>query len=236
MAKYNIAQLSKFIDHTNLKANATSNDILRLCDEAKKYNFASVCFNQVKSCVAANELRETGIKACSVIGFPLGQTSINSKICETKDALNNGANEIDYVINISEAKEGNWDYIQKEMQAIVDICKGYNIICKAIFENHYLTKDEIKKLCDIAAIVKPGFVKTSTGTTPGGATAEDIALMASSTPAEVLVKASGGIRDADTFVEMIKQGASRIGASASIAIIEEIKVKYFSNGEEYLEI
>jgi len=236
MKKYTLDQLARMIDHTNLKADATTADIEGLCTEAKKYHFASACFNQVKSPVGGKLLAGTDIKACSVIGFPLGQTSIETKVFETKNALENGANEIDYVINISEAKEGNWAYIKREMAEIVAVCNEHQVISKVIFENCYLTKDEIAKLCEIASTVKPSFVKTSTGTTSSGATVEDVAMMNELTPDDVLVKASGGVRTADIFLEMIKSGAGRVGASAGIAIIEELKERFFANGEPYLEI
>lgn len=236
MKKYTLDQLARMIDHTILKATATTDEIKVLCEEAKTYHFASACFNPVKASVAGQALAETDIKACSVVGFPLGQNTICSKVFETENALATGATEIDYVINISEAIEGNWDYIKSEMEAIVAVCNKHNVLSKVIFENCYLTEDQKIKLCEIASVVKPSFVKTSTGTTPSGATIEDIALMSRLTPNEVEVKASGGVRTAENFIDMVKAGATRIGASAGIAIIEELKEKYFANGEEYLEI
>lgn len=236
MAKYALDQLARMIDHTNLKAEALMADIETLCDEAKIYHFASACFNQVKSPVGGKCLEGTDIKACAVVSFPLGQTSIESKVFETENALQNGATEIDYVINISEAREGNWDYIKREMEEIVAVCNKHNAISKVIFENCYLTEDQKIKLCEIASVVKPSFVKTSTGTTSSGATVEDIKLMSTRTPDDVEVKASGGVRTADNFLDMLRNGATRVGASAGIAIIEELKERYFANGEEYLEI
>jgi len=236
MAKYTLDQLARMIDHTNLKADATTSDIEMLCDEAKKYHFASAVFNQVKSSIGANFLEGCDIKACAVISFPLGQTTIEAKVSETENALQNGANEIDYVINISEAKEGNWEYIKREMEEIIAVCNKHNVISKVIFENCYLTKDEIAKLCEIASIVKPSFVKTSTGTASGGATVEDIAMMSELTPNDVEVKASGGVRTADNFLDMLRNGATRIGASAGIPIVEELKERFFADGVEYLEI
>lgn len=234
--KYTLEQFARMIDHTNLKAEATTADIKTLCAEAREYHFASTCVNQVKAIISGSELAGTDIKSCCVVGFPLGQTTIESKVFETKDALANGANEIDYVINISEAREANWAYIEQEMTEIVAVCNEAGVLSKVIFENCYLTKDEIAKLCEIASRVKPSFVKTSTGTTPSGATVEDVAMMAELTPDCVEVKASGGVRDADRFIEMLKAGATRVGASAGIAIIRELRAKYFSNGEEYLEV
>ena len=185
MAKYTLDQLARMIDHTNLKADATTADIQTLCEEAKKYHFASACFNQVKSSVAGVVLADTDIQACSVIGFPLGQTTIASKVFETENALANGATEIDYVINISEAKEGNWDYLKREMTEIVAVCNEAGVLSKVIFEICYLRQDEIAKLCTIASEVRPSFVKTSTGTTSSGATLEDVEMMANLTPDEV---------------------------------------------------
>ncbi|MCL2559125.1 MAG: deoxyribose-phosphate aldolase [Turicibacter sp.] len=236
MKKYTLDQLARMIDHTILKAEAVDADIARLCEEAKKYHFASACFNPVKASVAGPLLKGTDIMACSVVGFPLGQNTIEVKIFETEDALKNGATEIDYVINVAKAKEGDWDYLKREMAEIVAVCNQAGALSKVIFENCYLTKEEIAKMCEIASEVKPSFVKTSTGTTSSGATVEDVAMMAELTPDEVEVKASGGVRTADTFLEMLKAGATRVGASAGIAIIEELKERYFANGEEYLEI
>lgn len=236
MAKYTLNQLARMIDHTNLKADALTTDIETLCNEAKLYHFASACFNQVKASAAGSCLEGTDIKGCAVISFPLGQTSIESKVFETENALQNGATEIDYVINISEAREGNWDYITREMKEIVSVCNKHNVISKVIFENCYLTKDQKIKLCEIASIVKPSFIKTSTGTTSSGATKADVVMMSKLTPDDVEVKASGGVRSADTFLEMLRSGATRVGASAGITIIEELKEQFFANGEEYIEI
>ena len=236
MTKYTLDQLTRMIDHTILKADATTADIKGLCEEAKAYHFASACFNPVKSSVAGLVLAGTDIKACSVVGFPLGQNTIEVKVFETENALKNGATEIDYVINVSEALEGNWDYIKQEMEEIVAVCNKAGVLSKVIFENCYLSKADIAKLCEIASVVKPSFVKTSTGTTSSGATVEDVAMMAKLTPDSVEVKASGGVRTADNFIDMIKAGATRVGASAGIAITEELKERFFANGEEYLEI
>ena len=236
MKKYTLDELARMIDHTILKATATTGEIKALCEEAKTYHFASACFNPVKASVAGPVLAGTDIKACSVVGFPLGQNTIEAKVFETENALQNGATEIDYVINISEALEGNWDYIKREMEAIVAVCRKHDALSKVIFENCYLTDEQKAKLCEIASLVKPSFVKTSTGTTSSGATTEDIALMRQLTPDEVGVKASGGVRTADIFLDMLKNGATRVGASAGIVITKELKERFFSNGEDYLEI
>ena len=236
MKRYTLDELSRMIDHTILKADATTDEIKGLCQEAIDYHFASACFNPVKASVAGPILAGTDIKACSVVGFPLGQNTIAAKVFETKNALETGATEIDYVINVSAAKEGQWEYLAREMAEIVAVCDAAGALSKVIFENCYLTKEEIAKLCEIASRVKPSFVKTSTGTTSSGATVEDVAMMAELTPDEVEVKASGGVRTAANFIDMLRAGATRVGASAGIAIIEEIKTTYFASGEEYLEI
>ncbi|WP_122646110.1 deoxyribose-phosphate aldolase [Enterococcus mediterraneensis] len=221
--EYTIDQLSRFIDHTNLKPYATKEDMLVLCTEAKEYHFKMVAINQVQSQVCHEALADTDINVGAAISFPLGQTSIKAKVAETLDAINNGANEIDYVINLTEVKAKNWDYLKDEMEKIVAVCRQYNVISKVIFENAYLSEDEKITLCHIAKLVKPDFIKTSTGFAPTGATIEDIKLMKEHVGSEVKVKAAGGIRDADTFKKMIASGAERIGTSSGITIIEDLK-------------
>lgn len=236
MARYTLDQLARMIDHTNLKADALDADLEKLCMEATKYHFAMVAINQIQSPICAKFLAGTDIKVGAAIAFPLGQTSIEAKVFETDNALKIGASEIDYVIHIGKARIGDWDYIEREMQAIVKICREHNVISKVIFENCYLTENQKIKLCKIASIVKPNFIKTSTGMATSGATLEDVALMRKHVSADVEVKASGGIRNADMFLDMLRHGVTRVGSSSGIAIIEEIKERYFSNGEEYLEI
>jgi len=236
MAKYTLDQLARMIDHTNLKADALDADLEKLCEEAKKYHFAMVAINQIQSPTCAKFLAGTDIKVGAAIAFPLGQTSIEAKAFETDNALNIGANEIDYVIHIGKAREGDWDYIKREMEAVVAICRKYQVISKVIFENCYLTDAQKIKLCEIASEVKPDFIKTSTGMATSGATLEDVALMRKYVSDDVQVKASGAVRTADAFLDMLKNGVTRVGSSSGIAIIEEIKARYFSNGEEYLEI
>ena len=156
----------------------------------------------------------------AAISFPLGQTTIETKVFETKNAIENGADEIDYVINIVELKNKNYDYIKREMEAIVAVCRENGVLSKVIFENCYLTKDEIAKVAEIAREVKPDFIKTSTGFGTGGATVEDVKLMKSIVGDDVKVKAAGGIRDLETCLAMIEAGAERIGSSSSIEITE----------------
>jgi len=236
MAKYTLDQLARMIDHTNLKADALDADLEKLCEEAKKYHFAMVAINQIQSPICAKFLADTDIKVGAAIAFPLGQTSIEAKVFETDNALNIGASEIDYVLHIGKVREGDWDYIKREMTAVVDVCRKHGVISKVIFENCYLTDAQKIKLCEIASDVKPDFIKTSTGTAAGGATLADVTLMRKYVSSDVQVKASGGVRTADQFLAMLKCGVTRVGSSSGIAIIEEIKTRYFSNGEAYLEI
>ena len=212
--------INKLIDHTALKPNTNKESILKLIAEAKTYDFASVCVNPCWVALAHQELKNTDVKVCTVIGFPLGANTTEVKVFETKDAIANGADEIDYVINITELKEKNYDYIKEEMTQIVDVCRKHNIISKVIFENCYLTNEEKIKLCEIALEVKPDFIKTSTGFGTGGATVEDVKLMKSIVKDTVKVKAAGGIRDLDTCLKMIEAGAERIGTSSAIKITE----------------
>ena len=213
-------KFSKYFDHTCLKPYATRKDMAKLCEEAKKYDFMMVAINSTQTKLCKELLKETDIHVGAAISFPLGQTTIESKVFETKDAIANGADEIDYVINITELKEKNYDYIKEEMTQIVDVCRKHNVISKVIFENCYLTDEEKIKLCEIALEVKPDFIKTSTGFGTGGATVEDVKLMKSIVKDTVKVKAAGGIRDLDTCLKMIEAGAERIGTSSAIKITE----------------
>lgn len=219
-----------------MKPNATEADIERLCEEAKRYHFKMVAINSVQSERCAQYLADTDINVGAAISFPLGQTTIATKVFETQDALKHGAQEIDYVINITELKKENWDYITEEMKAVVEVCKDANICSKVIFENYFLTDAEKIRLCEIASEVGPNFIKTSTGFAPGGATVEDVKLMRSHVAEHVLVKAAGGIRTADDFLAMIAAGADRIGCSAGIKIIEELKARMRETGQTAIEI
>ena len=236
MAKYTLDQLARMIDHTNLKADALDEDLEKLCEEAKKYHFAMVAVNQIQSPTCAKFLAGTDILVGAAIAFPLGQTSIKAKAFETEDAINIGASEIDYVIHIGKARGGDWDYIKREMASVVEVCRKYDVISKVIFENCYLTDDQLIKLCEIASEVKPDFIKTSTGMAPGGATLADVTLMRKHVADVVQVKASGGVRTADMFLDMLRNGVTRVGTSSGVAIIEEIKKHYFANGEKHLEL
>ena len=215
-------KLSGMIDHTNLKANVSEADMKKLCEEAVSYGFAMVAVNSGQSNRCAQYLKDTPVHVGAAIGFPLGQTTIAVKVFETEDAILNGADEIDYLINITELKAKHYDYIKEEMQRIVDVCRKHHVISKVIFENCYLTKDEIIKMCEIANEVKPDFIKTSTGFGTSGATLEDVRLMRKHANSDILVKAAGGIRSLETALAFVEAGAQRIGTSCGIAIIDEM--------------
>ncbi|GEP19788.1 deoxyribose-phosphate aldolase [Pediococcus argentinicus] len=234
--EYTIDQLSRFIDHTNLHADASDEDIMKLCDQAKKYHFKMVAINQVQSELCSKELKETDIDVGAAISFPLGQTSIASKLFDTKDAIDHGANEIDYVINITQLKNKNFDYIRSEMEQMVSLCHEHDVPCKVIFENCYLSKDEIKKVAEIAKDVKPDFIKTSTGFGISGAEVEDVELMKRTVGEDVKVKAAGGIRNTDDFLAMIGAGAERIGTSSGIKIIESLKQRMINDNIDKIKI
>ena len=214
--------IAKYIDHTILKPEATVEDVKKLCKEAKEYNFASVCVNGCYAKLVSTELAGSDVKTCVVVGFPLGAMTKEAKAFETTDAINNGANEIDMVINVGALKDKNYDLLKEEIEAVVNAAKGKAIV-KVIIETCLLTDQEKIKVCEISKEAKADFVKTSTGFSSGGATKEDIALMRKTVGPDLGVKASGGVRDYKTAMDMINAGASRIGASAGIAIVSESK-------------
>ena len=236
MAAWTLDDLARLVDHTNLHADATEADMAKLCDEALRYHFKMVAINQVQARFCSRYLAGTDIHTGAAIAFPLGQTSIAAKVFETRDALAMGANEIDYVVNLTQVRLHHWDYVADEMRQIVAVCNEAGVPSKVIFENCYLTRSEKVQLCEIARDVRPTFVKTSTGFGPGGATVEDVALMYEQVAGEVLVKAAGGIRDADSFLAMVRAGARRIGTSAGVAIIEELRGRFETSGIEALEL
>lgn len=214
-------QLAGMMDHTFLKAFATDADFEKLCGEAKENGFAMVAINSVPVKLCKKLLEGTPVHVGAAISFPLGQTTIETKAFETEKAIADGADEIDYVLNIGELKMGHDDYIKKEMETIVAICRRHNVLSKVIFENCYLTKEEIKRAALIAKEVKPDFIKTSTGFGTSGALVEDVRLMKETVGEEVKVKAAGGIRDWETCKQMIDAGAERIGTSNSIVICQQ---------------
>ena len=218
-----LKDLVKLFDHTYLKPYATRADLKKLCEEAKEYDFAMVAVNSVQTKRCAEFLKGSSVHVGAAISFPLGQTTIETKVFETEDAIKNGADEIDYVVNLTELKEGNYTYIQEEMGRIVSVCREHGVISKVIFENCFLTEEEKKTLCRIALEERPDYIKTSTGFGTGGATLADVKLMKSMVGNVLKVKAAGGIRDLDTCLAMVEAGAERIGTSASIAITKEFK-------------
>ena len=206
------------IDHTLLKADATRDQIEKLCAEAKKYVFASVCVNPTWVKYSAELLAGTEVKVCTVIGFPLGASTSAVKAFETKDAIANGATEIDMVINIGALKNGEYDVVRDDIKAVVDAANG--TLVKVIIETCLLTDEEKVKACELSVEAGADFVKTSTGFSTGGATAEDIALMRKTVGPDLGVKASGGVRNLEDMKTMIENGATRIGASSGVAIME----------------
>jgi len=214
-------KLNKYIDHTLLKADATSEKITQLCNEAKEYDFASVCVNTCYVPVAKKLLANTDVKVCCVVGFPLGAMITEAKAMEAKIAVENGAQEVDMVINIGAAKEGNWDLVEKDIKAVVDASKP--AIVKVIIETCLLTDDEKVKACQTAVNAHAAFVKTSTGFSSNGATVEDVKLMRKTVGNKCYVKAAGGIRSYEDAMKMIEAGADRLGCSAGIKIMEGAK-------------
>jgi len=214
-------ELAYYFDHTFLKAFATRSDFEKLCSEAKQLGCHMVAINSYPVKLCKELLAGTNVHVGAAISFPLGQMTIESKLAETANAIADGCDEIDYVVNVGKVKEHNWDYIRSEMQQMVDLCKSKNILIKVIFENCYLNDEEKIELCHIAKDVKPDFIKTSTGFGTGGATLEDVRLMVKEVGDEVAVKAAGGIRDWPTCKAMIDAGAQRIGTSSSIKIVEQ---------------
>lgn len=212
--------MARKIDHTMLKPDVTPTEIMQLCSEAREYTFASVCVNPSYVSLCANELKGTPVKVCTVIGFPLGANTTKIKREEAEEALRNGAQEIDMVINVGMLKQGEFDYVFNDINQVVLAAKKYDAICKVIIETALLTDEEKIKACLISKKAKADFVKTSTGFSSGGATVGDIALMKYVVGSTVGVKASGGIRTREDAEAMVAHGADRIGASASVKIVK----------------
>lgn len=210
---------SKFIDHTNLKQDASINDIKTLCEEAIKFDFMSVCINPCFVKYAHDVLLDSEVKVCTVIGFPLGANTTKTKVYETKQALKDGADEIDMVINVSALKDKKYDYVKNEISKIKKVCK--NKILKVILETCLLTDEEIVKACELSLEAKADFVKTSTGFSKGGATVEAVALMRKTVGDKCGVKASGGVKTFEDMQKMVDAGASRIGTSSGVKLLEK---------------
>lgn len=212
-------KLSKYIDHTLLKPEASVEDIKKLCAEAKQYDFMSVCVNPCFVPLCKTLLEESDVKVCTVIGFPLGATTTATKCFEATEAINNGANEIDMVINVGKLKEKDFAYVVDEIKALKNVC-GKDIILKVIIETCLLTDEEKINACRCVIDGQADFVKTSTGFSKGGATIADVTLLKQSVGDKALVKASGGIRTKEDFQAMIKAGANRIGTSKGCELVK----------------
>lgn len=210
---------ASMIDHTLLKAEATKEQIEKLCAEAKEFGFASVCVNPTWVKYCSELLQDSNVLVCTVIGFPLGANTTAVKVFEAKDAIANGAQEVDMVINIGALKDQNFELVQADIAAVVEAAKGSAIV-KVIIETCLLTEEEKVKACELSVAVGADFVKTSTGFSTGGATAEDIALMRKTVGPELGVKASGGVRSLEDMQKMVEAGATRIGASSGVAIMK----------------
>lgn len=218
-------ELNKYIDHTYLKPFATENDIIEKCNEAKQYHFASVCVNPCNVKLVAKELAGSDVKVCSVIGFPFGTHTTATKLFETKEALENGADEIDMVINVGKLVEGNEEYVQAEVQALADLCHEHGKILKVIIETCYLNEAQIAAMCRIVEDTGADFIKTSTGYGTRGAVLEDIELFKKYLKKPARMKASGGIRTTEDAVRYVELGCERLGTSNGMAIVEGSEAK-----------
>lgn len=212
-------KIEQYIDHTLLKQQASAEDIIKVCAEAKEYGFASVCVNAYYASLVSKELEGTNVKTCIVVGFPLGATTKEVKAFEAKQAIENGAEEIDMVVNVGAVKSNKYDVVKDEIKAVVDACTGRALV-KVIIETCLLTDEEKVSVCQIAKEVGANFVKTSTGFSTGGATVHDVKLMRETVGPDMGVKASGAVRTSEDARAVIEAGASRIGASSSIAIVK----------------
>ena len=215
--------IAKIIDHTLLKPEATRDQIVQLCREAREYGFAAVCVNPSYVKLAAELLRGSSVKVCSVVGFPLGATLPEVKAYEARRAIEEGAAEIDMVINIGALKSGDLELVKRDIASVVDVCHARGALCKVIIEAALLTDEEKVLACQLAKAAGADYVKTSTGFGPGGATVQDVALMRRTVGPEMGVKAAGGIRSYEAAKSMVEAGATRIGASAGVKIVREAR-------------
>ncbi len=209
---------TKYFDHTILNADASEADVKKVCDEARKYDFASVCVNSYYTAFVAKELKGTDVKVCTVVGFPLGQSTTEVKAFETQKAIEAGATEIDMVINVGALKDKKYEFVKKDIKTLKDVC-GKDIILKVIIETCLLTDEEKVIACELSKEAGADFVKTSTGFSKAGAKASDVKIMRETVGTEMGVKASGGIHSEEEALSMIEAGASRLGTSATLAII-----------------
>jgi len=212
-------ELNKYIDHTLLKPTASEKDIIKICNEAKEYHFASVCVNPCNVLLVSNELKGSDVKVCSVISFPFGTSSTEVKVEEAKKAIEDGAEEIDMVINVGKLLEGDLEYTQNEVSAVTKVCHEKNVLLKVIVETCYLEEKNIADICAIIEKAGADFIKTSTGYGSRGASVEDIKLFKKYLKKDTKIKASGGVRTREDSETYIGLGCSRIGASSGIAIV-----------------
>lgn len=219
--EFNSKKLASFIDHTLLKADATVSEIIKICSEAKKYGFASVCVNPVNVDLCTQELFGSTVKICTVIGFPLGANETAAKLAEAQLAISSGAAEIDMVINIGRLKDNDQNFVFTEISSLADLCHKNSAILKVIIETALLSDEEKVLACVLSTDAKADFVKTSTGFSKSGASIRDVALMKFSVGNKAKIKASGGVRSYKEAVLMILNGASRLGTSSGIQIIEK---------------
>ncbi len=216
-------EINKYIDHTTLKAMVQKDEIKKLCDEAKEYKFYSVCVNGANVPFAYSQVKDSDVKVAATVGFPLGAMSTEVKVFEAKNAIENGASEIDMVINVGALKDKEYEYVEKEISEIKKAI-GNNVL-KVIIETCYLTDEEKRKACELSVNAKADFVKTSTGFGTGGATLEDVKLMKEVVGDKAQIKASGGVKDLDTAKKYIELGATRLGTSSGIEIIKGLEIE-----------
>lgn len=214
-----IMDINKYFDHTILKPDATAKQVEKICKEALKYGFASVCVNQYRTKMVSQMLKDSDVKVCTVVGFPLGAVATEVKIAEAKLAIADGAEEIDMVINVGALKDKDYDYVLTDIRIVKEVCK--DLVLKVIIETCLLDEEEKKKACELCVEAGADYVKTSTGFSTAGANKEDVALMKKETAGRAKVKASGGIHSYEEAMEMIEAGADRLGTSATINILEE---------------
>lgn len=214
-------KLAKMIDYTLLKPNATKEEMLKFLENAREHDFIAVCISPYYVSLAKKTLKRTGVKICTVIGFPLGANTSTVKAFEAKNAIENGADEVDMVMNIAALKSGDYDYVKDDIRSVVEVAKSYEKITKVIIEAAYLTDEEKAKTCALAKEAGADFVKTSTGFGPGGAKVEDVRLMKKAVDGKMGVKAAGGIGTLSDALKMIEAGATRIGASRGVEILLE---------------
>jgi deoxyribose-phosphate aldolase len=217
---FHLTEIAGLIDHTILRADATRQDVLKVCAEALEYKFASVCVNAYWVPLVAHQLEGSTVKVCTVVGFPLGATSTEVKVFEATSAIRQGATEVDMVLNVGELRSGDLETVQVDIAAVAEACHAQGAILKVILETALLDDQQKVTACELSKAAKADFVKTSTGFSTSGATVHDIELMRSVVGPEMGVKASGGIRTLEDFQKMVAAGASRVGASASVKIVE----------------